>query len=71
MDSRAVPQFARPVLDLDESDFDIAGELATYRKARIRALTIGPTDANVGWSPLALGKAGEGPPATGRRARWQ
>ena len=65
MDS--VPVLARPVIDMDASDFTIADKVATYRRAEVRALTIGPTDASKGWPPLALGEDGEGPPS-GRRA---
>ena len=57
-----VPVYARPVLDLDASDFDLVDRVATYRSAEVRALTIGPTDASKGWAPLVLGEDGEGPP---------
>ena len=59
----AVPVLARPVIDRDASDFTIADKVATYRRAEVRALTIGATDASKGWTPLVLGKDGEGPPA--------
>ena len=58
----SVPVLARPVLDMDASDFTIADKVATYRRAEVRALTIGATDANKGWTPLVLGRDGEGPP---------
>ena len=44
--------YARPVIDVDASIVDIKGALATYSKARVRALTIGATDANAGWDAL-------------------
>ena len=62
-----VPVYARPVLDLDASDFTLAERVATYRRAEVRALTIGPTDASAGWTPLALGADGEGRPGAARR----
>ena len=66
---RSVDVYARPVLDMDASDFTIADKVATYRQAEVRALTVGPTDAGKGWTPLVLGEDGEGPPvASGRRA---
>ena len=34
------------------SEVEIVGALATYSKARVRALTIGATDASRGWTPL-------------------
>ena len=46
--------YARPVIDVDASDVKVTGELAEYSKARVRALTIGPTDAAAGWTPLRL-----------------
>lgn len=48
------PIIARPVLDVDASDVKITGTLAEYSDARVRALTIGPTDASAGWTPLRL-----------------
>ena len=65
MDS--APVYGRPVLDTDLSDFDIDGPLATYREARVRAITVGPTDASKGWTPhrgrTGRGRAGNGPEA--------
>ena len=46
--------YARPVIDVNASDVKIEGGLAEYRKARVRALTIGGTDASDGWTPLRL-----------------
>ena len=63
-----VPVYARPVLDLDASDFTVADRVATYRRAEVRALTIGPTDKSRGWTPLVLGEDGEGPPRQRREA---
>ena len=62
-----VPVHARPVLDLDASDYTLADRVATYRRAEVRALTIGPTDASRGWTPLVIGEDGEGPPGPGTR----
>ena len=53
MDSlNATDLYARPVLDVEASTVHIKGTLATYSKARVRALTIGATDANRGWDAL-------------------
>ena len=49
----------RPVLDTAESTFVREGTLARYAKARIRAITLGPTDAAAGWAPLVELKAGD------------
>ena len=57
----SVPVLARPVLDMDVSDYTIVDKVATYRRAEVRALTIGPSDADKGWTALVLGKDGEGP----------
>ena len=46
--------YARPVIDVGASDVKVTGEIAEYSKARVRALTIGATDANDGWTPLRL-----------------
>ena len=48
----ATDVYARPVIDADASIVEIKGTLAEYTKARVRALTIGPTDAAAGWDPL-------------------
>ena len=47
-----VDMIARPVLDLDASEFLIDAGRATYTRAHVRALTLGPTDASRGWTPL-------------------
>ena len=44
--------YARPVLDTVTSKFTKAGTLARYTDARVRAMTIGPTDAADGWDAL-------------------
>ena len=44
--------YARPVIDADASIVNIKGTLAEYTKARVRALTIGATDASAGWDAL-------------------
>ena len=56
--AKVVPIYARPVfadpLEFTESG---AGEaaVATYTKARLRAILIGPTDADGGWTPAEVG----------------
>ena len=53
MDSlNATDLYARPVIDVEASIVNIKGTLAEYTKARVRALTIGATDANAGWDAL-------------------
>ena len=53
MDSiNATDLYARPVIDVGASSVKIEGTLAEYTKARVRALTIGATDANKGWDAL-------------------
>ena len=46
----AADTFARPVVDAGASEFTLEGGRATYTRARIRALMLGPTDASEGWS---------------------
>ena len=46
--------YARPVIDVNASDVKIDGGLAEYSQARVRALTLGATDASDGWTPLRL-----------------
>ena len=48
----AADVFARPVIDSGASEFVLEGGRSTYSAARIRALTLGPTDASAGWTPL-------------------
>ena len=54
-----VPVYGRPVIDSDASDYVIKDRVATYRKAEVRALTLGPTDAAAGWTALELAIDGE------------
>ena len=65
----SVPVVGRPYLDADASTVSIADGLATYDTAAVRAIILGPTDADSGWTPLVLGKPGEGAPPAARRAR--
>lgn len=66
----AADTFARPVLDLDASEFVIESGRATYSKARIRALTFGATDASEGWEPLRFKTSpGDDVPQTPKRQR--
>ena len=73
----AVDVLARPVIDNAGSRFTRDGTLARYSQARVRALTIGPTDAAAGWTPLQLRRDAnddmpEEParPARRRARRW-
>ena len=47
-----VDTFARPVIDTAASEFTKDGAVAVYARAEVRALTLGPTDAAAGWTPL-------------------
>ena len=50
----ATDVFERPVIDIGASNVKVTGELAEYTAARVRAITVGPTDAAAGWTPLRL-----------------
>ena len=74
-----VPVYARPVLNLDASEYVLYDRVATYARAEVRALTLGPTDASRGWAPLVIGEDGEEAPrresaregaSARRRALW-
>lgn len=66
-----IPTIGRPVIDTAQgaSQFTMQGKRAIYSKARIRALTIGPTDASEGWEPLRfkIGASDDAPSAPRRR----
>ena len=65
-----VDVFARPVLDLDASEFLIEAGRATYTRAHVRALTLGPTDASRGWAALRRRTSpGDDAPAAGNAGR--
>ena len=51
--------FGRPVIDAAASEFAMDGTTAVYQLAAIRALTLGPTDASDGWTPLREAADGE------------
>ena len=63
-----VPIFGRPVVDTVKSTMIEKGAVAEYSKVRVRAITVGPTDATAGWTALRLGKDGEGPPEERRES---
>ena len=64
----AADVFGRPVLDLDASEFVIEAGRATYTRAHVRALTLGPTDASRGWTALRRRTGpGDDAPAAGRQ----
>ena len=48
----SVPVYGRPVLDVGASTFTREGTLARYSTAKVRAITVGPTDASAGWDAL-------------------
>ena len=68
--AKVVPIYARPVF-ADPLEFTESGAgdaaVATYRKARLRAILIGPTDADSGWTPADVGPV----PARRRQKRRQ
>ena len=68
--AKVVPIYARPVF-ADPLEFTESGAgdaaIATYRKARLRAILIGPTDADSGWTPADVGPV----PARRRQKRRQ
>lgn len=49
-----VPIVMRPVFLQDLSEFTETGDVATYRKMRLRALLLGTTDADGGWPSVEL-----------------
>ena len=59
--AREVPIFARPVF-AEPSEFVESGDIATYKKARLRAILLGPTDVSEGWTPVEIA----GPPPTAK-----
>ena len=65
----SVPVYGRPVIDVDASDVTIEDRTARYRRAEVRALTIGPTDAAAGWVALELADGDEDARAAPPR-RW-
>ncbi|MDE0331473.1 MAG: HK97 family phage prohead protease [Nitrospinae bacterium] len=60
----AADVIGRPVVDAGASEFVLEAGRATYTKAHVRALTIGPTDASAGWTPIRF-KSGAGDDAPG------
>ena len=68
--AKTVNVYARPVF-VDPVEFVESGAgdaaVATYRKARLRAILIGPTDADGGWTPADVGPV----PARRRQKRRQ
>ncbi|MCY3856494.1 MAG: HK97 family phage prohead protease [Rhodospirillales bacterium] len=54
-----VDVIGRPVIDQAASAFVREGALARYSSVRVRAITIGATDAAQGWAPLTALKAGD------------
>ena len=67
--SANVPLLVRPLMDIDESTFTEAGDLATYSRVKVRALLIGATDAAEGW-PEADVEGPARPPRRRRSAVW-
>ena len=62
--AREVPIFARPVF-AEPSEFVETGDIATYKKARLRAILLGPTDVSEGWTPVEIA----GPPPRRRHRK--
>ena len=53
--SKVMPIYARPVFDADTGVFVERGDTAFYSKARLKAILIGPTDRDGGWTPGEFG----------------
>ena len=53
--SKVMPIYARPVFDADTGVFVEKGDTAFYSKARLKAILIGPTDRDGGWTPGEFG----------------
>ena len=79
LDARAVDVVGRPFINSDASNFTIRGTVAEYETVKVRALTVGATDRNVGWpagylrtdpsDDIDVADAGETPAPARQRAR--
>ena len=49
-----VDVFGRPTLDMDASKYTIAGKVAEYTSATVRAMVFNATDAAVGWAATTV-----------------
>lgn len=52
MTGAEVPIYARPVIDTLESASKRQGDVLRYSQAKVRAMTLGATDASSGWAPV-------------------
>ena len=53
-DNKVAPMFARPILDLENSEYTDADGLRTFTRANVRAVLIKPTDTTEGHSPAVV-----------------
>ena len=53
-DNKVAPMFARPILDLENSEYTDADGLRTFTKANIRAILVKPTDTTEGHSAAVV-----------------
>ena len=60
------PIYARPILDMDESEWEDQGRTRVFTKAAVRAILVKPTDADKGHIPATI----EGVAAEPRRRLW-
>ena len=68
--STAVPIVARPVFRAeDPSDFTETDQVATYKRATLRAILIGSTDRLSGWQDAEFPEVREGEPTLRKRTR--
>ena len=54
----AAPTYLRPILDTDLSEYEQTGDLRVFRRAVVRSLVVGPSDADEGLEELVM-NAGE------------
>ena len=53
-DNKVAPMFARPILDLENSEYSDADGLRTFTRANVRAVLIKPTDTTEGHSAAVV-----------------
>ena len=51
---KVADHYGRPVLDRELSEVVVEGTVATYQRAEVRAILVGPTDVADGWKPVQM-----------------
>ena len=51
---KVADHYGRPVLDRELSEVIVEGTVATYQRAEVRAILVGPTDVAAGWDPVKM-----------------